>query len=407
MRENITTRIQFFMSCLLLFWFLVLIITPVCVQFFYKGQQQETTENRRLADFPSLGFNPSDLRAFPSGFEAWFQDHYGFRDKVIQIHNAFKFFVLHSNPLPSKVAVGSEPGWLFLGDKLNQHNYQQDIPLEFFPLESIEETTVEFHRWCAERGIFFAQLLIPRKHNVYPEYLPRWFVRRGTCYPLGAYLERMKAHPEIFIMDATPCMLAAKKNHVVFFPADSHWNSQGAYSVCREFLDRLHERIDVLRPIDPERVSWEVKTVRWGIDLARMLNLAPFFYPQECIFHISGPQPRKLTPEQVQREYADLIIPPTVQVEAVYECPGASPLRAVVFCDSFGRGTHDFFPYVFERVVYVRNIYQWPELLLKEKPDVVIWVNVEVVLFRGEVVEAWEEKAAAGKNYAGSRACGP
>ncbi|MBP9002277.1 MAG: hypothetical protein KBH78_01470, partial [Candidatus Hydrogenedentes bacterium] len=75
--------------------------------------------------------------------------------------------------------------------------------------------------------------------------------------------------------------------------------------------------------------------------------------------------------------------------------PGAGQ---VVFCDSFGRGTHDFFPYVFERVVYVRNIYQWPELLLKEKPDVVIWVNVEVALFRGEVVEAWEEQAAAGKN---------
>ena len=86
---------------------------------------------------------------------------------------------------------------------------------------------------------------------------------------------------------------------------------------------------------------------------------------------------------------------------------GRRPCGRSSFAILLEGGTHDFFPYVFERVVYVRNIYQWPELLLKEKPDVVIWVNVEVVLFRGEVVEAWEEKAAAGKNYAGSRACGP
>src|SRR5260370_291600 len=68
-------------------------------------------EKRLLAPPPALKLEWKALKDFPGQFEAYFNDHFGFRDRLIRWHNYAKVRWLRVSPSP-KVFVGRR-GWLY------------------------------------------------------------------------------------------------------------------------------------------------------------------------------------------------------------------------------------------------------------------------------------------------------
>jgi hypothetical protein len=71
-------------------------------------------ENRELAAFPQPDGSIASIVALPAGFSNWFDDHFGFRSRLVRWYGESRLFVLHVSP--SSAVVKGEHGWFFYGD---------------------------------------------------------------------------------------------------------------------------------------------------------------------------------------------------------------------------------------------------------------------------------------------------
>ena len=91
--------------------FLAVLVLPLAATNFQAGHQRSDSENRDLNDFPKWEWTPAAMDAFPSKFEAAFNDHFGFRALFTRWHSLAKVYGLNVSP-DEKVTLGKE-GWLF------------------------------------------------------------------------------------------------------------------------------------------------------------------------------------------------------------------------------------------------------------------------------------------------------
>ena len=71
-------------------------------------------ENRVLASMPAVNLKRATLAKFPAKFERYFNDRFGFRQRLIQWLNFVKVAGLGVSPSP-RVVLGQDH-WLFYGD---------------------------------------------------------------------------------------------------------------------------------------------------------------------------------------------------------------------------------------------------------------------------------------------------
>ena len=87
----------------------------------------ENTENRQLAEMPSLSFEGAkeftdSLKAFPGQFNSFFNDHVPFRSQLIRLNSLLSVEIL-GDPASDSVVLGKE-GWLFYTDEESIEDYK-------------------------------------------------------------------------------------------------------------------------------------------------------------------------------------------------------------------------------------------------------------------------------------------
>ncbi|MCA9041023.1 MAG: hypothetical protein KDA65_11795, partial [Planctomycetaceae bacterium] len=127
-----TTRIN------TLFPFLVILTLaiPGILIFWSDYNSPKSTENRSLAPRPALPDNWKDYKTFPTRFQQYVDDHFGFRNTFLSLHNRLQYQVWgtpvlqpgeSANPLINQAAAArisnevliGRDGWLFFkGDRL-------------------------------------------------------------------------------------------------------------------------------------------------------------------------------------------------------------------------------------------------------------------------------------------------
>jgi len=371
-------------DALLIASFLLMLYTPVVVQLFQETLDVSVGEKRRLHTFPRLTRSRESYERFPGQFDLWLRDHFGLRRQAIVVYNNLQVRLLGTSPLPDLVALGTSYKWLYLNDYGSLHSFVRAVPFSESRLATFEKDALTAHEWCAERGIVYAWLFLPRKANVYPEYLPRWFVRRGEKSHLDIFLARMREHPEVLVLDGRPAINRAKIASAdrLYLPDDSHWNSRGVYSVYPFLIEQLQKRLPQLAPVSPGRVRQVIVPGR-GAELADILEMKRYYAQDIHAIEIENSEAQK-----VDLGRPGLAIPPRVRV-TTYERPGADGVSAVVFADSFGDQFHPILAETFRRVVIVHQPDFWEELIEAERPDVVLRVNVEACLISEEEVDRY------------------
>ena len=91
--------------------FLALLVLPFVGWLAGANDTDALAERRRLAERPSLPRDAAALRAFPAHFEAWWDDHFGFRSTLIRRSTEIAGRVQRRQ---AEMGVGHD-GWLFLG----------------------------------------------------------------------------------------------------------------------------------------------------------------------------------------------------------------------------------------------------------------------------------------------------
>ena len=343
--------------------FLLALVLPAVL--LRPDPEAAAAEKRSLAPAPVLPRSLDDLVTFPRSFDAWFADHFGFRQALIKAHSRVSFFVLRTSPSP-KIILGKN-GWLFYDGKAARDgdtiaDFRGVPPLSFAALERWRWAFQNQHDWLHARGIHHLIALVPAKETIYPDYMPDHITRLAppAIEQVAAYL---RATTTIPIIDTTPDLREARARVLTYHPNDTHWNAFGAYIGYRAIMNKVAEIFPAAAPRREEEFKREELDGDGG-DLAVMIHIGDR-HPQHYVF-MNPLFTRVATTQKLgDDEMSDLIT-----------ATGNTNLpRAAILRDSF---TEAMLPYLAEH--FDRAHFQWARtgfessLLQRVDPEIVIQI---------------------------------
>ena len=222
---------------------------------------------------PKLELRPTSLAEIPVKFEAFFNDNFGFRKRLIHWLNAVKVSALGVSPSP-KVVLGRND-WLFYGD-LDIPYYRAVKPLTVAQLEAWRMQLEERREWLAAREIRYLIVFTPLKSTIYPEFMPPAYNRVGAESRLDQLVAHLKAHSNLTVIDLRAPLLAEKARHQIYYRTDTHWNDRGAYIGYQEIMRALRRWLPDLHSI-PASAFAESEHSGPGRDLALILGMRSYF----------------------------------------------------------------------------------------------------------------------------------
>ena len=334
-------------------------------------------ENRTLAAQPALEPDRKALAALPTKLEAYFNDHFGFRKRLIYWLALAKVKGLGVTSARD-VTLGRD-GWLYFASDAAVASFRHTRPFTSAQLEEYRQTIEARRDWLASRGVPYVLIVAPNKDTIYPEFMPGAYTKVNPTPRLDQLTQFMKERSNVPILDVREDLLRNKRIGLVFDVTDSHWNARGGYIAYARIMNAICKRYPQAQAL-PRSAFQDVVEPGPGGDLAQMLGIADRF-PEERLklepwerWHFSfSKQPVAIAAGTAYPELA-----------MVTECPGAKLPRAVLFRDSFAAQLIPFLAEHFERMVCIwdRNFNR--AICEEERPSVVIQEIVERSL-EGEV----------------------
>jgi alginate O-acetyltransferase complex protein AlgJ len=348
--------------------FLLAISLPFALTLFVKSQNESQTENRRLDGFPVMQIDSiGDLRDFFKKYKGYFDDHFGFRETLVDIRSHIMALGFGISPL-TKVIFGKNQ-WLFYdgGTKSNVINkyYLGVDPFTPEQLSQMAAKLTAYQQWLAQRHIRYYLVIPPDKETIYPEYLPGYLQHPLNESRLDQFIQYLRSHTSISVIDLRPTLLAHKKSGILYLKTDTHWNPVGAFYGYRKIMETIHQQF----PQTPLLTFKDFTrgTEAFSGDLARMIDLPNIYqehYPSLSLTHPCGriiALPAYAKPDELPA------LKPFASV-----CNNPHLPKAVILRDSFTIAMIPELGEDFRRIVFNWS-YKFPyQMIEKEHPDLVI-----------------------------------
>jgi alginate O-acetyltransferase complex protein AlgJ len=343
------TLIQTISEIVLIVLFLIVICTPPLMCMLFSKKEWSDIEKRMLMSFPQIPSDFKTLLQFPRRFEAYYNDHFGFREELIKRYHREMRKRFGQTGVPNVMA--GKDGWYFYAGDYLLNDFRGLVPLTDQQIISWKENLVGKRDWLAKRGIHCLFVVVPNKQTIYPEYLPDYFQKAKGTTRLEQLTKYLKKNSDVEILDLRPELLNAKPNRRLYHKTDTHWNDYGAFVGYRKMMHKISQWF----PKEQFKFDFyfhDTMAERPGGDLPKMLGL------HETI--------KEMTPVLKERHFCAQPMELSLEIKNFYKrketaafmkgCKDAN-LRAVVFMDSFFAGLQPFFSENFQQVVYLWQFY--------------------------------------------------
>jgi hypothetical protein len=354
---------------LLVIGFFTCLWLPLADRLLRLERPPRIVENRAPAPPPRLAATKQAIAAFPRAFEAYWNDHFGFRDTLIRLHGLAS---VRLGVSPSEKVIFGKSRWLFSDEEVPWRHPSGRAPLTDDQLTRWRRELEARRNWLRARGAHYLFVIVPNKATVYPEYLPDALTPPATPTDVDRLMLELRAHSDVAVLDLRATLLTARAEHLIYHPADTHWNDRGSYAAYTAIIARLAEwfpGISALPPAAFEPIRQPASAYR---DLAEMVGLGDYFVHDAI--ELRPRAPRRARPA------ATSVAGWLGHAPFATEVPDASGPRVLVFNDSFGLGLAPFLSEHFARAVYVTRHDFDASAVAQERPDVVIQEVVERLL---------------------------
>jgi alginate O-acetyltransferase complex protein AlgJ len=325
-----------------------------------------SAEKRKLSEPPEIKLDWQNIQEFFPKFEAFFNDHFGYRENYIQKYNRILDKYFGKSPVPD-VLFGKD-GWLFVTKGKIIEDFLGFKPLSPEELKAIGENLRNKQQWLASKGIQYLFVVVPGKQTVYPEYLPDYISSRRGRSRIDQVVDYHESQPDLNFLDLRPTLLTAKSRHRIYHMTDSHWNIRGAYAGYLKIMEQIQRLLPQANLVLNDYHESGTRAEEGG-DLAVMIKKEKSL--------------REMTP--ILEKDQKCAIPKAISISAwdtsevwwkafITECPTGS-LRAIVFRDSMSTLLVPFMADHFEKAFFFWKDYDHEivkELLTTFKPDIVI-----------------------------------
>lgn len=347
----------------LIILFCLFMLLPAMDMAFHLDRTAPRSENRLLATPPEFPRNIGGTGKYLNGWQAYVNDHFGFRRALILWHGRLvsKLFKDSSHD----VLVG-RGGWLYLSSSRMIDHFTGQLQFSQADLESWRRLLESRRDWLAQQHISFLFVIAPDKQSIYPDYLPEWLKNTGKATKADQFFAYMKTHSTVHVLDLRPALLAARKSAFVYQQTDSHWNELGAFVAYDQLVQALSDT--GLPNMDHLSMGMFETTNRLveGGDLTRMLGIT--LQESNAVFFTPGPQLPGLAISTATNQSEDAC--------SFLRKPASSGL-AIIFHDSFGQYWVPFLGYHFKEVDYYGQSFLNSQVIEQKHPDVVVCEMIE------------------------------
>jgi hypothetical protein len=206
---RLSSRLRRTADLCLIVTFCALLLLPTLDTFFHLDHAPTPNEKRLPSAFPRWSEPGVSFKTHLAGVEAWFNDHFGFRKRLIRFHHKWKRSLFKESSF-SEVIMGRD-GWLFYGGGRMIDNHRGTSLLSTSDLCAWQELLEARRDWLARHGIRYLFVVAPNKESIYPEQLPDWLGMPGPTRKLDQFIAHMRAHSTVEVLDLRPALLEAKR----------------------------------------------------------------------------------------------------------------------------------------------------------------------------------------------------
>ncbi len=352
--------------------FSVAIATPVLVMMTGMDPVLRNTEKRELAKSPRFGLER--LAKYPTEFNVYFDENFGLRKLLFRWNAIAHVYALHTSPLPHRVFFGKDD-WMFYVRDGAMEQYQDLCNFPEEKAERIARNLVARRDWLRAQGIHYILMIPPEKSTIYPEKLPSRIHRFGLPSCLDQFLEHLRTHTDLDVVDVRDELRAMKKERDVYYTTDIHWNPVGGYVGYRKLMEHIGKHL----PSAGKPVPFQTYTIRPdtndGGDLALQIGMNDLL-PRISPMMAPAKKPRaERIPPVAYEGSAFFKYQPVIDQVADTTKP-----RLLMWRDSFAVY---MIPHLSEH--FSRSVYIWTPIFLhqiveKEHPDVVVQEIMELFL---------------------------
>jgi len=367
-------KILYFINKSLVVFFVIIICLPLLGSILGWDITKDLGEKRFLAECPHFGRDP--LKVIPEKFEAFYADHFGFRNELIKGHNWIRYKLFKGSSL-GKVLFGKD-NWLFLTKAGIVPDFLGQNPLTEQELNIWKDVLEQRQQWLQKRGIHYLFVIAPNKAMIYPEMLPDHIRRNRGISRMDQLMEHLKNHSIVDLIDLRAPLLQAKHTGLLYHPKDSHWTDRGAFIAYREICKKLIEWFPDLKPFQAE--DFIITKTKAADDLSMMLGLGKELEEESEGWVLKTPGSALHQQLLIPNKYSRINSVATEDQMVMENEKGK--YRLVLFHDSFSirGGLREIMGELFVRSAFttIETDRESLELLIeKEHPDIVIQEIVE------------------------------
>ena len=359
-------------SSVLSFAFLLVIYMPFFDNALNLSIPNLAAENRKLAEKPEVDITRLDY--FPQEYDAYFNDHFHYRNDLILLNSSYKFNILGIFPF-EKVAEGKE-GWLF-----NAYQYLKDYrSKELFSKEDLKKmaTALEYRqKWLNARGIKFYMAVVPNKASIYEEYIPGFVYRVHGTSKYDQLKDYLEENSTFNLIDVKDVIYKNKKDPLLYYKTDPHWNNLGAFMAYEEISTTIKKDFPGIQPLTLNNFWIEYDTIE-GQVLARMLNMVSEYPDIDVVIH---PCFKRKAIRGIKKDYP---IPEEFyyknEYEIVWHIPDSKQPKAMIIRDSFTNAMISRLAETFGYSLFIWDSWKYQlnkAIVENEKPDILLIVIIE------------------------------
>ncbi|MFP4470139.1 MAG: alginate O-acetyltransferase AlgX-related protein [Bacteroidales bacterium] len=215
-------------------------------------------EKRKPAVLPKWSWQTDSADQYFTGMDAYLNDAFAFRTNMIETYSSLLFSV-GSSARPDRIVPGKN-GYLFLGNSFHRiidHTEGKTL----FSQNELDRWLLKFSQRKEYLGLFdipFYVVVVPKKHVVYPEYLPGYIIPSD----INNMQQILDSKPGFNLLHLKDSLRAAKEEwgDYLYNKTDSHWSEIGAYAGYLKIMNRLKAEFEKLEPIKLSKSDFNINT---------------------------------------------------------------------------------------------------------------------------------------------------
>lgn len=343
--------------------FILFLLYPSIATILGISPNRYTVEPSRQK-FPKL--ENYNIFKFFDDFESYYSKKFNGRSIYYKAISTLKYNLFGTSAKRESIIAGKD-GFLFLGNSASSI-IDETLGVDVFSdneLKRIEGRILQSLNWMNKKDIKFYVVVGPNKHTIYPEKLP-FTLEIDRTTKIDQVADLVNSIENATWIDLRKNLIKAKKNGLLFYKTDSHWNTLGGYFAYRQIINKLDKDFPgAFKPIQLRSMERYTKE-REIFGLTRMLD-----YPiDETTNEV------KVSKVRSRQKANQLNLNHRKNAEMRFSVRGKKK-KAVIIRDSYSIALVDFLKEHFKEVVFIWTPKLNKKMILEENPDIVIYEVVE------------------------------